>query len=266
MSRTISITNSIIQYQPGIYILTNTINNKKYVGQSWHLSRRINFHKNNKADSYLHNAIRKSGWESFNIQRIEIPITFFNSTNFDNQYLLNLYENYYIRTLNTEYPYGYNLTSGGSNGKHSEISKIKMSNIRKKLFKDGILTGKNGVDNPMYGRIFTEEERKIMSNKRRQEYKDGIRTPTKYIWSEERTQKQSNTLKTRYKLGDLINPMKGKKRSEESNIKLSKTLKQQYSNNERILGGKKFKGKSWRINSVTGKREWYTKLDIGIGV
>ncbi len=105
-----------------IYVITNIINEKQYVGQT--LTHRLNHGKyrpfgyegrfndhisealcNSKAKQcrYLNNAIRKNGKDSFKIEIIErCPMQ-----NIDSR------EIYHIKTLNTLYPNGYNLTKGG---------------------------------------------------------------------------------------------------------------------------------------------------------
>ncbi len=69
--------------------------------------------------TYLDNAIRKYGHETFQIVLLEeLDIN-----------KLNEREQHWIKKLNTMTPYGYNLTSGGGHGKYlSEDTKIKIKN------------------------------------------------------------------------------------------------------------------------------------------
>lgn len=107
-----------------IYEITNCITNVKYIGQTVshrknknklrpfgimgrfkdHISEAMNNTKR-KQCSYLNNAIRKYGPESFTVKLIEICLK-------DD---LNAREEFYIHTYDTLYPKGYNLTKGGKN-------------------------------------------------------------------------------------------------------------------------------------------------------
>ena len=95
-----------------IYKITNLINGKIYVGQSNDPVRRWKEHKwdafnpNCKENSAIHDAFLKYGIENFEFT------------------IIGWYENYnemerqYIKTLNTLYPNGYNLTEGGDEPPH----------------------------------------------------------------------------------------------------------------------------------------------------
>ncbi len=105
-----------------IYMITNIATGMKYVGQTVshrlnkgkyrpfgmigrfndHMSEAINNTKK-KQCSFLNNAIRKYGRESFVVELIETC----------NVSQLNSQEEYYIASKNTLYPGGYNLTKGG---------------------------------------------------------------------------------------------------------------------------------------------------------
>lgn len=103
-----------------IYLITNKINGKQYVGQTimpimrrWyaHVCRAMN-EKN--TDSPLGCAIRKYGKENFEIVGID------KANNIDD---LNNLEIKYISELNTLSPNGYNIRHGGSNSRMAESSK-----------------------------------------------------------------------------------------------------------------------------------------------
>ena len=49
----------------GIYIITNTITGKHYIGQSIHIEKRIKEHQYKKDKSYIENSIAKYGWDKF---------------------------------------------------------------------------------------------------------------------------------------------------------------------------------------------------------
>lgn len=59
-----------------IYLITNNINNKKYIGQTIQpLKNRIHQHVSKSRDidvnTPLHNSIRKHGWSSFSVEIID---------------------------------------------------------------------------------------------------------------------------------------------------------------------------------------------------
>lgn len=90
----------------GIYCFTNQINNKKYVGQSIDLDRRLKEHW--KHQGIVHNsaidlALEKYGHDIFTTEILEFcPVE-----------QLNDRETYWIQQFNTTAPNGYNLTKGG---------------------------------------------------------------------------------------------------------------------------------------------------------
>jgi group I intron endonuclease len=111
-----------------IYVITNKINNKKYVGQTINPNSRFNQHIiSSKKDTniFLYNAINKYGNEnfSFDLVEIDIPIEDVNEREKD-----------WISKLKTKKPYGYNLTDGGEGTlgyKHTNETKEKLSKMKK---------------------------------------------------------------------------------------------------------------------------------------
>lgn len=94
----------------GIYIITNDINNKVYIGQSTNINKRIQEHfwkstcqKDISYNSALHNAIRKYGKEHFYWTILEEC----------EPNLLDERERVYIQKYNSISPNGYNILSGG---------------------------------------------------------------------------------------------------------------------------------------------------------
>ncbi len=107
-----------------IYLVTNLINQMKYVGQTTRtLKQRKSSHlSSSKKGStyYLHRAIRKYGAENFKWEVI------YNATSEEE---LNEKETYFIKEYNTNSQDGYNLTEGGRGirgWKHSELTKEKI--------------------------------------------------------------------------------------------------------------------------------------------
>lgn len=61
-----------------IYKITNTINQKVYIGQSIHPIQRFSEHCYNDTDSLIHRAIKKYGKENFQFEIIEPDIENYN--------------------------------------------------------------------------------------------------------------------------------------------------------------------------------------------
>lgn len=136
-----------------VYIHRNKINGKVYIGQtSLSLKRRWNNGLGYKRQSYFYSAIQKYGWNNFEHIILKDNLTLDEA---------NYWESYYIKyydSMNQEK--GYNLTSGGDNYILSEESKEK------------IRQSKIGEKNPRYGHIYTEEEKKKLSQGHIEYYKN----------------------------------------------------------------------------------------------
>lgn len=129
----------------GIYIITNQVNGKSYIGQSVSLRSRIKDHfrnmKNQKLDLPLYRAAAKYGIHNFKIDILESFIP----DNTSNEVLierLNKLEVEYISKYDT-YLNGYNCTKGGDYGvlglKMTEEQRNKVSINTKKLISSGII-------------------------------------------------------------------------------------------------------------------------------
>lgn len=109
-----------------IYLITNTINDKKYVGQTVQtLKQRFARHswKCNNGRSAIASAIQKYGKDEFTIELIEECTS---------QTELNIRELYWIEYYNTLSPNGYNLRSTiDGRGSCSEETKLKISKANK---------------------------------------------------------------------------------------------------------------------------------------
>lgn len=103
-----------------IYKLTNEINGKMYIGQTWQsLSQRWHGGKGYDECPYLANAIKKYGKQNF---KYEVLVTV------NDQPTADWMENFWITTFNSvDKKIGYNLKAGGSYGKHSQATKDKIS-------------------------------------------------------------------------------------------------------------------------------------------
>jgi group I intron endonuclease len=104
-----------------VYLLINTINNKIYIGQTWlQLSDRMGKDGINYRNSiYLYNAIRKYGSDNF-IYKVLAECR--------DQVTADCFEEYFITWYDSKnLKIGYNIRDGGSAGKHSEETKLKIS-------------------------------------------------------------------------------------------------------------------------------------------
>lgn len=98
-----------------IYIITNTINGKQYIGQTIRpITQRFTEHCKNSSGkhSIITRAMCKYGREFFLLEQIRTCT---------NQKELDEYETYYIKMFGTLAPFGYNLTTGGEHPMCSNI-------------------------------------------------------------------------------------------------------------------------------------------------
>ncbi|MBQ9441872.1 MAG: GIY-YIG nuclease family protein [Selenomonadaceae bacterium] len=122
-----------------IYKITNLENGKIYVGQTVQFEKRMKQHQHSKKTG-VDAAIKKYGWENFSVEILEeCP-----------EEMLDEREIFWIAKLNSMFPNGYNLTSGGERKKFVSAESIaKMSAKLKGRFA--------GEQNPFYGKHHTEE-------------------------------------------------------------------------------------------------------------
>ena len=100
--------NSILQPKnEGIYILTNTVNNKQYVGMDSNMPRRFKQHiKGIARCPLLHDALSAFGLDKWTVQFIPYPSI--------SNTALRAVEQWYIGKLNTKHPDGYNMREGSN--------------------------------------------------------------------------------------------------------------------------------------------------------
>lgn len=133
-----------------IYLVTNLINNKSYVGQTvQELKKRWNFHCSSSGCKALNAAIKMHGKDNFLVEALETCLT---------KDEMNEKERFYIKQLNTIAPNGYNISLGGTDGTflgrtHTQESKDKIS---KRLIEIGHKAP-----------VMTPEQRKAASDKLR---------------------------------------------------------------------------------------------------
>jgi len=179
---------SIIIYN--IYLITNLVNNKKYVGiTSQGIDKRFKGHLRNAFEvngkNCLSYALRKHGIENFKLELLESEIPLENGEE---------KEKFYIQKYNSYYKNncGYNMTIGGNgtvgyiftdevrnkisiSGKGRKFSKERNEKIRqvmlnrefteewKKRISESRLGKNKGKDNHFFGRKHTEESKQKMS-------------------------------------------------------------------------------------------------------
>lgn len=149
----------------GIYKITNKLNNKSYIGQSKNIERRWEEHRKSarlNSQYTIHRAIRKYGLDNFSFEVLYEC----------SEEELGRYEKFYIIIFGT-YQKQYNMTEGGeiAISKSPEVrKKISIANTGKKRteeYKQELSQQRKGKgcgkDNPMYGKIYTIEEKERMS-------------------------------------------------------------------------------------------------------
>jgi group I intron endonuclease len=185
--------------QAHIYLVTNSINGKQYVGQSTVDRNKIGHGK------AITEAYGKYGKNSFIYEKI--------CTNIGNRNTLNYVERFWIKTINTLCPNGYNIEEGGSDkGVVAESTKQKLrefnvGKIISKEVKDKISNSLKGKNNPFYGKKHSKEtllKISLSSSARKGRYKTSDKT--KQILSELHSGNK--------------NPFFGKKHSEETKFKM----------------------------------------------
>lgn len=177
-----------------IYMITNKINGKSYIGFDSNYPKRISehFHESEKSNrnTKFYNAIRKYGWDNFE------HCVLYQSK--DLNHTLNEMENFFICEFDT-FHNGYNSTTGGERG-FSFLPEVKQK-----------------LSIAAKGKTLTEESRKKISEKQK-----GVSK------SDEQKMKTSETLKghsvsenTREKISKSLIGKKYKKRTEEHSRKLA---------------------------------------------
>ncbi len=150
-----------------IYKITNSINNKIYIGQTTRgfLERyseyKSDFNNRSKSSNiYLYNSFLKYGFDNFKFEIIDTA---------DTIEILNEKEIHYINKYNTtDRNFGYNLHEGGRNSLLSEETKLKMSISRKgkpktKEWIEKAIAPAGSEEAKKYGRPKTDEEKQYLS-------------------------------------------------------------------------------------------------------
>ena len=182
--------------QAHIYIVTNQINGKQYVGQSTVERNKLGH------GLALLKAYEAHGKKNFSYECICSKI--------NNRNTLNCLEKFWIKVYGTVVPNGYNIEQGGSDkGEVSELTRQKLSAALKgkkptEETRKRISIATKGENNPFYGKKHSEESLKKIGNASK---------GRKIVISEE-TKKYLSSIRK----GEL-NPFYGKKHSEETKAK-----------------------------------------------
>ncbi len=145
-----------------IYLITNLINGKQYVGKTrYSLAHRFSQHCNNEYyNTYIHNAIKKYGKNNFKIEEL---------CRCDDEHWQEL-EQFYIKKLHTHYSEGgYNITWGGdSNPMDNEETRVKHKSV---MSSDEMISR---TRRPLDEWNFGNSEKRLAFNKRTSERQSGI--------------------------------------------------------------------------------------------
>lgn len=192
-----------------IYLWTNLVNGKHYVGQTQHFYDRMAQYKNGGATKYLKNAMNKYGIENFEIDILEY--TSIEELDKREQHWIDYYESY-------EKDKGYNICQFASTTrgyKHSPES------IKKMIKNRGEVIGLRGENNPMYGKTWDEERKEKHSNYLKEKWANDEEYRKSLT---DRMVGENNYFYDRHLYGEL-NGMYGKQHSEETRRKISEANK-----------------------------------------
>ena len=210
----------------GIYKITSPTG-KVYIGQSWNIKRRVIAYKSGRAKSqpYLHNSLVKYGKSS---HKLEIVHKLEETTT---QEELNYWETFYWQKYKDEGLELLNVKEPGSNGKHAEETKSKMSEAKKG--KSHSEEHKRKMSEAKKGKSHSEETKrkigeagkgKILSEETKRKIGEAGKGK---ILSEECKRKLSEAKRnmseeTKRKMSEA---RKGKSKSEETKRKMSEAMK-----------------------------------------
>ena len=197
-----------------VYKITNTINNKAYVGISIHEPEkdRIQKHLSGQGNRIIARAIKKYGKDAFTYEVLEENV-------FD-EFLPDL-EVAYIANYNTVAPHGYNLTYGGDHKVPSEDTRRKMSEAHKNPSAET----RRKMSEAHKGKKLSEEHRRKISEagKGRKHSAETRRKMSKARKGEKNPNfGKSPSAETQRRLSEI---RKGKKHSAETRRKISEAHK-----------------------------------------
>lgn len=197
-----------------VYLTTNLINGKQYVGD--HSTNNLNDGYLGSGKPYFKRALKEYGIENFKKEILE----FFPSKGeaFDAQ-------EKYIKKFNTLAPNGYNISPKGGYGVPfsylSECTKEKIGNSSKGRFH----TPESKLKMGRKGRIFSEESKeKMRKSAKNRKISEETRLKMRIAKLNKKMSEDSKIKLSNSKKGSP-SPMKGKKHSEETKLKISLSKK-----------------------------------------
>jgi group I intron endonuclease len=213
-----------------IYLLSNKINGKVYVGQSKDITKRWSDHRravvNNKPIQIVHHAMIKYGLDDFVFE-----VIFGCKTQDD----INWAEEYFIKYYDSRNSKnGYNLTNGGSVAPKTEEWKQKVSQTL--MGHEVSLETRDKLSKSHTGKICSLEHRKNIS----------IALSERIIKPETRQKLSKINMGNKNALGNQSGL--GYRHTEEAKIKIGNAARGKSTKN---------KGRSWKI--IDGKRVWADK-------
>jgi group I intron endonuclease len=188
-----------------IYLITNLVNGKQYVGQTINLEERESSHRRaNGGCPAIHNAIRKYGWDNFSFD-----VVFEHD---DERFAIEVMEPLFIEWFDT-FENGYNLTLGGDGGRGSERAPItedtrqKMSeSAKRRRGEKRSNAARQNIAQGQIGRKHSEITKqkmsaakvgKTLSNEHKQNISDAIKGKKKPPFSDEHKKRLRESWKRR---------------------------------------------------------------------
>lgn len=184
-----------------IYLWTNLVNGKKYVGQTTCFRHRMSQYRSGSFNVRLRKAINEYGIDNFEITILERDI---NSDNLDEreQYWLDYYKSY-------DEQYGYNICQFASSTRGYKHTPEQIMAKRLRV---------TGEGNGMYGKKHTKEWCKEHSDWMKEKWKDA---DYRQSWVD-RMSGENNYFYGKHFYGEL-NPMYGKHHSQQTKDKISQS-------------------------------------------
>ena len=230
-----------------IYKISNKVNDKIYIGQTWRtIKKRWKNGYGYIRCPHIGNAINKHGKDNFIITLLVVCST---------QETADYWEDYFIEKYDSRNrKYGYNIREGGSYGKLSLETKLKISLSKKgKLAseetKNKLSLARKGENNPNYGKHMSKETRKKISASNKGQHAGEDNPFYGKTHTEEARKKISQALTgTKQTKEAIINRFASRKGYSPSVETIEKI---------RLGNIDSHKGQTWKL--IDGKRVWLNK-------